>query len=108
MLFSKNRNYLSKMPYKTIINKTEVIDVIADKLKTYEFLMENRLDSPDTVLLSKYLKTSSRVEKQFFLKPRYIAMRGTSRQLFIKIEDQVGLDYIKQKLSSYHEDYVVK
>jgi carbamoylphosphate synthase large subunit len=47
-------------------------------------------------------------EFPYFIKPRYIYIRGTERQLFMKLGDQADLDYALRKISGYEDSFVIQ
>lgn len=108
-VFSNKREYLSRMPYKTIMNCKETVDIVSDKLSTYHFFVENGFPTPKTYLLSEFIENRKPLNNNlYFIKPRFIVSRGTAKQFFMKIEDEADLDYALRKIPKLYDQYVIQ
>lgn len=105
--FSKNYLKYRKKPYKIAMNKIETINIISDKKKIHDFFRKIKLKTPNTYLLKEFLNTNKR-QYPYFIKPRFINMRGTDKQLFAKIEDDDDLNYAKKKLKDNYNNYIIQ
>lgn len=107
MLVSENREFFSKYPFQLGINCEETITTAADKLLMYQFFVKNDIPTLLTYTVEEFLSLSKHVFP-YFIKPRYIKMRGSAQQRYTKIEDEHDLQYILQKIKGYEDQYVVQ
>jgi len=90
---SRNRDAFENAGCIPLIADPEVIDVCRDKIKTYEFLHENEIDTPATYTPAEIHATNEH-EFPYFIKPRY----GSASLRVHKIRDQFDLDYYLRKI----------
>lgn len=107
-IFSQRRDYLLKMPYKVIMNEKSIVDLISDKMNIYQFFTNNNILTPKTFTFDEFIDNHLDYEFPYYFKPRYINMRGTSKQFYMKIEDKYDLEYIKNKISSNRNSYLIQ
>lgn len=107
-IFSKNREYLSKMPYNVIMNDKDVVDLVSDKLETYKFFSKNKIKTPNTYIFNNFINDDIKYKFPYYIKPRYINMRGTSQQFFMKIEDLNDLKYVMNKIRLNRDKYIIQ
>ncbi|MDR6552206.1 ATP-grasp domain-containing protein [Paenibacillus qinlingensis] len=78
---SKNSDkFLSNSNTVVMLSDLNVINIGTDKLKTYEFFVENGLPFPETVLFDDYQKLIDEVGFPILMKPR---IASASRNIFI-------------------------
>jgi len=107
IIFSRQRERLLKFPFLLAINPAETVELVADKLAQYRFFREHDLPTPELHLLSDFLRRAGRTYP-VYIKPRFIHYRGTSRQFFMKVEDEEGLRYAAHKLAGQEDEFVVQ
>ena len=105
-LFSDRRHLLGKSPFTLALNEPDTIDLVSDKLNTYQFFLRNQIPTAKFWLLSELYERTR--EYPLFVKPRNIAMRGTSKQFFFKLEDEADWEYTIRKLEGRESEYVVQ
>ena len=103
-LFSKFRNII-RCPL--LINNSESIDIISDKMKTFAFFKELGLNTPETILVEDF-DVKFALSKQFYIKPKKIHLRGTEKQFFHAINDEIDAQYAKSKTVNDSTEYVVQ
>jgi carbamoylphosphate synthase large subunit len=85
----------------------ETIDLISDKGKTHEFFIQHEIPTARQWILSE-LAMKGPPELPVYIKPRNIALRGTSEQFYMKVEDKEDFEYALRKLEGREERYVVQ
>ena len=106
-LFASQREKLKSYPFTLAICPQETIDLVADKLLNYEFFVTNNIPTAKVYTMDEFLNL--KIHKfPYYIKPRYIHMRGTQKQLYMKLEDSFDLDYILKKIQTNQDDYVVQ
>ncbi len=106
-LFSSKRDYLSRYPFFLALNSLETIDLISDKEKTHAFFIQHEIPTARQWVLSELAMTGP-PELPVYIKPRNIALRGTSEQFYMKVEDKEDFEYALRKLEGREENYVVQ
>jgi carbamoyl-phosphate synthase large subunit len=76
-----------------LIADSDVIDICGDKIRTFEFLRANAIDTPSTWTPAQ-LRAVKHPEFPYFIKPRF----GSASVWVHKIEDQRDLDYYLHKV----------
>jgi len=107
VLFSELKKHSHESPFTLAMNPCETIDVISDKVRTYEFFVSHDLPTLRLWTLPEFLGLD-RPCFPCYLKPRRIDLRGTSRAAFMTIEDSHDLAYVAQKLRGREADFVVQ
>jgi len=106
-LFSDLQTGTRRYPFILAMNPPETVDVIADKVRTYEFCVSHDLPTLRLWTLHDFLALGQ-YAYPYYLKPRHINLRGTSRALFMAIEDAHDLTYATEKLRGREADFVVQ
>jgi carbamoyl-phosphate synthase large subunit len=106
-LFSKHRDDLAKLPFMLAINSKEVVDIVSDKIAIYKFFIANDVPTLKTYTVDEYL-SGGKDNYPCFIKPRYIFLRGTAQQLFMKIEDDRDLEYALRKIKGSEQYFVLQ
>gem|GEM_PF-2733555 len=108
VLFSAHRAVARQYGFKLVINPKSTIDLAADKLATFEFFTRRNLKTPRTWILADFC-TLAKAPFPCFLKPRYIEMRGSDRQVFRKLNDAAELEQAVAGIApEQQQDYVVQ
>lgn len=107
VVFSEARKQGRTWPFVVAANGPETVDVIADKVRTYEFFQHCGLPTPRLWPLKTFLRLPD-VTAPYYLKPRRIDMRGTSDAVFAPIRDTADRDYFARKLAGREEAFVVQ
>jgi len=107
VLFSESRERLARFPFKLAMNQRKTINLIADKLATFNLFHEMGMQSPRMYTIDSFLSQPQR-RFPYYLKPRFIHLRGTAAQLFMKIDDEDDLDYVLRKIRPRFADYVIQ
>jgi len=106
-LFSKERSRFSSYPFKLAINPEETINIVSDKLATYRFFIEHDIPTAKVFTIEEFMQLDS-YSFPYYIKPRYIYMRGTKRQLYMLIEDEPDIEYVSKKIRGNEKEYVVQ
>jgi carbamoylphosphate synthase large subunit len=107
MLFSEMQKGTRRYPFTLAMNPSETVDVISDKVRTYEFCVSHDLPTLRLWTLHDFLALGQH-SFPYYLKPRHINLRGTSRARFMTIEDARDLTYVSEKLRGREGDFVVQ
>lgn len=106
-LFSSKRDYLAKYPFFLALNSSATIELICDKERTHAFFMQQEIPTARQWILGD-IALRGPPEFPVYIKPRNIALRGTSVQFYMKVEDSEDYLYALRKLEGREEDYVVQ
>jgi len=106
-LFYNNRERMEQYPFTLAMNEQRTCEVIVDKLATYEFFMTNGIPTARMHRLDLFIQLKTR-QYPCFLKPRLIHMRGTAKQLYLKLEDDDDLEYVLKRIKGREDGYVVQ
>jgi carbamoyl-phosphate synthase large subunit len=106
-LFSKNRDFFQSFPFNLAINPKETIDIVADKLLTYDFFIKNDIPTADVYTIDHFLNLKTH-SFPYYVKPRYIYLRGSHKQLYMKIEDNADVEYMMKKIKGTEKEFVIQ
>ncbi len=106
-LFNKNRESLLKQPFKLAMNPKETVDLVSDKLMTYRFFVENDIPTAELYTIDDFMGLGT-YSFPYYIKPRYIYLRGTERQVYMKIEDSYDMEYALRRIKGNEEEFVVQ
>ncbi len=93
VVLSEHRGDFEKAGCRPLIAEPDVINICRDKILTYRFLTENRIDTPVTFTPEAIRNLAAR-RFPYFIKPRY----GSASLKVNKIEDELDLDYYLNKI----------
>jgi carbamoyl-phosphate synthase large subunit len=106
-VFSKDRNKYANLPFTLAINPKDTIDIVSDKLLTYEFFVKHEIPTEVLYTVEEFSLLQS-YNFPYFLKPRYIHMRGSERQIYMKIDDEADMELILRKIKGNESQYVIQ
>jgi carbamoyl-phosphate synthase large subunit len=106
-LFSKHRDVFEDYPFRIAINTKETIEIVADKLATYEFFLDNDIPTAKVYTVDDFLSLKE-YAFPYYIKPRYIYIRGTKKQLYMKMEDHDDIEYALRKVRGSEREFVVQ
>lgn len=105
--FSERREEFEGGTLRVAINPAETIDMVSDKLATYEFFRATGTPTAKLCTFDRF-RSERPFDLPVFLKPRFIEMRGTERQLYLKLEDEADVEYAARKVGACGDEYVVQ
>ena len=106
-LFSDQRDTLAKYPFLLAINSPDTIDLAADKLSLHRFFVRHSIPTPPMHTVADFQKLTN-PKFPYYLKPRYIHLRGTERQMFMKLQDQYDVEHTLRRIGSRGDDFVIQ
>ncbi len=90
---SENRDAFAQLGCAALIAEPDVIRTCRDKIRTFEFLRKNGIDTPDTYT-PEQIRTGPVPPFPLFIKPR----TGSASQWVHQIEDRLDLEYYLQRV----------
>ncbi len=93
LVLSKHRADFERAGCRPLIAEPDVINICRDKILTYQFLTEHKIDTPATFTPDAIRELSER-RFPYFIKPRY----GSASLKVNKIEDERDLEYYLAKI----------
>jgi carbamoyl-phosphate synthase large subunit len=105
--FSQKRTELEHYPFRLAMNPRETIDIVSDKLATYDFFLMCGIPTAPVHSFEAFLRLHS-YEFPYFLKPRYAHMRGTERQFYMRLDDASDVGYAVKKVIGREEGFIVQ
>jgi len=107
LVFSRNRRRIESLPFRLAINPEPTIELVADKMALHDFFHTCGLPTPATRTLEAFA-LSRDLGMPCFVKPRFIDMRDSPAELYMKVEDEVDLEYALQKVRGAESRYVIQ
>ena len=105
--FSRNRARLARYPFHLAMNPAETVAIVSDKIATAKFFDRLGLPAPRTYTVAQFLALE-RHDFPYFVKPRYIDLRGTEMQLYRKVEGAGDVESVLAAMRARQELYVVQ
>lgn len=96
VFFDRNRDYFSFLGVKILINNSKSIDMFLDKYKTYNFLKDMNISTPNTYLYDVY---TNYLSVPFIVKGR----KSIISKMIKVINDEDELIYLNKNISKYKE-----
>ena len=106
-VFSQDRDKYAKLPFTLAINPKQTIDVVSDKLLTYDFFASHEIPAEPVHTIEEFLHFRS-YSFPYFIKPRYIHMRGSASQLYMRIDGPEDMEIILGKIAGDESRYVIQ
>lgn len=105
--FSEHRDAFADLPVRMAMNEAETVALCADKARTHQLFARLGLPDPELQTFAEFVDQPG-LELPVFVKQRFIDMRGTRRQFFLRLEDGNDLAYARRKLEGVEDAYVVQ
>lgn len=104
LLISRNRTLFEEKGIQVLLSSEETIEIALDKLRTAEFLENNGLPSPKTVLPLDW--ENKKIPYPFLIKPRFPALRVEKGYDISVIKDDNDLEKVLETIDGLEENYV--
>ncbi len=104
LLFSRKRELFENEGIRLLLSPEETIEIALDKLKTANFLIENGLPSPVTVLASEWEK--GKINYPVLIKPRFPALRVETGYDISVINNDNEIQKIFKSIEGLENNYV--
>ena len=106
-VFSKERDKYADMHFTLAINPQETIDILSDKLLTYEFFVKHAIPAETVYTVEEFLLLH-KYSFPYFIKPRFINMRGTESQIYMRIDNEMDMEFVLRKMEGNETQYVIQ
>lgn len=99
---SDSKKKLGSLYSKFVINRKEIIDLADDKWKTYNFLIDSKMNAIPSTLDDDYTSVCDLLGDEFLLKPR----KSYAGKGIVKISDEESFVYYKNRIAK--DNYMVQ
>jgi carbamoylphosphate synthase large subunit len=106
-VFSEERSQLKSLPFILAINPIETIRIASDKLSTYDFFIKNDIPTARVYSVDSFLSLRE-YSFPYYIKPRFIYMRGSGKELYAKIEDNFDIEYCLKKIKGSEDKFIIQ